>query len=143
MNVTLKNRDVSNGLVLVKEFLRRGLPVPLSYAMGVTVRKLKAVTESMVEERQRIVITHQKMDVEGNPVLTEGGDVTLASPLKFAEDIESLMKQENEVDVHQISLKKLGELKGRDGKAIEPSTEEMEGLLLLHMISEPEEESGE
>ena len=138
MKVTLSNRDISNGLVLVQEFLKRGLPVPLSYAMGMTIRNLKSVAEGMAEERQRIVTEHQKTDAEGNRVLTETGDVVvaLADPFGFAKEIETLLKQTNDVDVHQISLEKLKELKGRDNKVITPSTEEMEGLILLRIISE-------
>ncbi len=136
MRVVLSNRDVSNGLVLVQAFLKRGMPVPLSYAMGVTVRRLKEVTEEMVEERQRIVTAHQTLDSKGERVLDDDGNVVLSDPLKFSEEIETLLKQTNEVDVHQITLDRLEKLKGRDNKVIMPSPEEMEGLLLLKIVSD-------
>ncbi len=41
--VTLSNRDITNGLELVTEFKQRHLPVPLSYAMAVTIRSFKVI----------------------------------------------------------------------------------------------------
>ena len=142
MLVTLSNRDISNGMVLVQEFLKRGLPVPLSYAIGMTIRKLRGITETMAEERQRLVDRFTAKDSEGNRILSDTGDGTLTDTLGFAAEIESLMKQENEVDVYVITLKKLEALKSRDNKPIQPSSEEMEGLLLLQMLDSGEGTEG-
>ncbi len=43
MNVKLRNKDIDSGLILVTEFTKRGLPVPLSFAIAKTIRKLKGV----------------------------------------------------------------------------------------------------
>jgi len=50
------------------------------------------------------------------------------------------MKQETEIDVHQLKFKELENMKDGDGKKIQPSPEELEGLLLLQMLLEPEED---
>ncbi len=146
MQVILSNQDVSEGLILLQEFKKRGLPVALSYAMAKTVRKLKGLAEVISEERQRIVKEHQKVNSKGERILTEEGDVQLDDPLAFAEDIKSLFEEENEVDVHSISLSTIEGLKDREGKGITPSTDEMEGLLLLQMLvndDDSEDDSGE
>ncbi len=146
MQVTLSNRDVLDGLILLQAFKERALPVALSYAMAKTVRKLKGLAEVISEERQRIVKEHQKVNSKGERILTEEGDVQLDDPLAFAEDIKSLFEEENEVDVHSISLSVLEGLKDVKGKSITPSTDEMEGLLLLQMLvddSDSKDDSGE
>jgi len=40
--------------------------------------------------------------------------------------------------VHQVDYEKLTKMKDRDGRLIQPSPQELEGLLLLQMIMEPE-----
>ena len=139
MEVTLKNRDVDQGLVLVSEFVKRGLPVKLSFAIAKTIRKLKEVVEIIEEERRKLVNDHQLLDVDGKRVLDENDNIQFSDPVAFADDFRELMRQENTVDVHQIDYDKLTKMKDKDGKFIHPSTEEMEGLLLLQMIKEPED----
>ena len=139
MLVSLSNRDISNGMVLAQEFLKRGLPVSLSYAIGMTIRKLRGITEQMAEERQRIVEAFTAKDSEGKRILSDTGDGSLTDTLGFAEAIEGLMKEENDVDVHVITLKTLEALKDQDSKPIRPSSEEMEGLLLLQMLDSGDE----
>ena len=141
MLVTLSNRDISNGMALVQEFLKRGLPVPLSYAIGMTIRKLRGITEIMTEERQRIVDRFTEKDSKGERILSDTGEVSLTDALGFAVAIEGLMKEDNEVDVHVITLKTIEALKGQDNKPIRPSSEEMEGLLLLQMLDSGEDET--
>ena len=143
MEVTLKNRDVDQGLVLVSEFVKRGLPVKLSFAIAKTIRKLKEVVEIIEEERRKLVKEHQLLDVDGKRVLDENDNIQFSDPVAFGDDFRELMRQENTVDVHQIDYDKLTKMKDKDGKFIRPSTEEMEGLLLLQMIKEPEEEKEE
>ena len=143
MNVALRNRDIDNGLVLVTEFTKRGLPVPLSFAIAKTIRKLKGVVEVMLEERKKLVDQHALTDVEGKRIEDEQGNVKFASPTAFADDFNELMKQETEVDVHQVDYEKLTKMKDRDGRLIQPSPQELEGLLLLQMIMEPEIEEKE
>lgn len=143
MEVTLKNREIDQGLVLVTEFTKRGLPVPLSFAIAKTIRKLKGIVEIISEERGKLVKEHQLTDIEGKAVSDENGNIQFADPPKFADDFNELMKQENKVDVHQIDYDKLIKMKDKDGKIIQPSPEELEGLLLLQMIAEPEPEEEE
>ena len=143
MEVKLKNREIDQGLGLVKPFLAKGLPVKLSFAIAKTIRRLKDIVEVLIEERKKLVDQHQLTDVEGNAVADEAGNIQFASPSKFADDFNELMKQENEVDVHQIDYEKLTKMKDKDGKIIQPSPEELEGLLLLQMIIEPEPEEKE
>ncbi|KKL25697.1 hypothetical protein LCGC14_2402710 [marine sediment metagenome] len=40
--------------------------------------------------------------------------------------------------MHQVDYEKLTKMKDRDGRLIQPSPQELEGLLLLQMIMEPE-----
>ena len=143
MNVTLRNRDIDNGLILVTEFTKRGLPVPLSFAIAKTIRKLRGVVEVMQEERKKLIDQHALTDVEGKKIEDEEGNVKLMSPTAFAEDFDTLMKQETEVDVHQVNYEKLTKMKDRDGRLIQPSPRELEGLLLLQMIKEEEKEDGD
>ena len=49
MEVILKNREVDQGLILITEFVKRGLPVKLSFAIAKTTRRLKEVIE-VIEE---------------------------------------------------------------------------------------------
>ena len=143
MEVKLRNRDIDAGLVLVTEFTKRGLPVPLSFAIAKTIRKLKGVVEVMLEERKKLVDQHALTDVSGKKIEDEQGNVKFASPTAFADDFNELMKQETEVDVHQIDYEKLTKMKDKDGRIIQPSPTELEGLLLLQMIMEPEIEEKE
>jgi len=143
MKVTLKNREIDQGLVLVSVFVKRELPVKLSFAIAKTIRKLKGIVEVITEERRKLVKKHQLTDVEGKAVADEGGNIQFADLAAFADDFNELMKQENEVDVHQIDYEKLTKMKDKDGKFIHPSPEELEGLLLLQMIAETEEEKEE
>jgi len=138
MNVTLKNKDIDQGLTLVTEFTKRGLPVKLSFAIAKTVRRLKGIIEVLLEERSKLVKEHQLTDVEGKAVADENGNIQFADPPAFADDFNELMKQETEVDVHQVDYEKLTKMKDRDGRLIQPSPQELEGLLLLQMIMEPE-----
>ena len=138
MNVKLRNRDIDVGLILVTEFTKRGLPVPLSFAIAKTIRKLKGVVEVMQEERKKLIEQHALTDGEGKKIEDEEGNVKLTSPTAFAEDFDELMKQETEVDVHQVDYEKLTKMKDKDGRLIQPSPRELEGLLLLQMIKEPE-----
>ncbi len=143
MNVTLKNREIDQGLVLVSVFVKRELPVKLSFAIAKTIRKLKEVVEVITEERRKLVKKHQLTDVEGKTVADENGNIQFADPPAFADDFNELMKQESEVDVHQVDYEKLTKMKDRDGRIIQPSPEELEGLLLLQMVTEPKEEEKE
>jgi hypothetical protein len=140
MEVKLRNRDIDAGLILVTEFTKRGLPVPLSFAIAKTIRRLKSVVEVMMEERKKLVEQHALTDVEGKRIEDEEGNVKFTSPTAFADDFNELMKQESEVDVHQVDYEKLTKMKDRDGRLIQPSPSELEGLLLLQMITEPKEE---
>ena len=139
MDVKLKNREVDQGLALVAAFTKRGLPVKLSFAIAKTIRKLKEVVEVIEEERRKLVEKHQLTDVDGKRVLDENDNIQFSDPVAFGDDFRELMRQENKVDVHQIDYDKLTKMKDKDGKFIHPSTEEMEGLLLLQMIKEPED----
>jgi len=140
MNVTLKNRDIDRGLILLGPFVKRGLPVKLSFAIAKTTRRLKEVIDIIIDERKKLVKKHQLTDVEGNSVVDEAGNIQFARPSEFSDDFDELMKQENTVDVHQIDYEKLTKMKDVDGKIIQPSPEELEGLILLQMIVETEEE---
>ncbi len=139
MEVKLRNRDIDAGLILVTEFTKRGLPVPLSFAIAKTIRRLKGVVEVMMEERKKLVEQHALTDVEGKRIEDEDGGVKFTSPTAFADDFNELMKQESEVDVHQVDYEKLTKMKDRDGRLIQPSPAELEGLILLQMIKEPKE----
>ena len=143
MEVKLRNRDIDAGLILVTEFTKRGLPVPLSFAIAKTIRRLKGVVEVMLEERKKLVEQHALTDVEGKRIEDEDGNVKFSSPTAFADDFNELMKQESEVDVHQVDYEKLTKMKDRDGRLIQPSPAELEGLILLQMITEPKEEEKE
>lgn len=143
MDVKLRNRDIDSGLILVTEFTKRGLPVPLSFAIAKTIRRLKSVIEVMQEERKKLVDEHVLTDVEGKRIEDEEGNVKFTSPTAFADDFNELMKQVTEVDVHQVDYEKLTKMKDRDGRLIQPSPEELEGLILLQMITEPEPEEKE
>ncbi|KKK95103.1 hypothetical protein LCGC14_2676160 [marine sediment metagenome] len=143
MEVTLKNRDIDQGLVLVTDFVKRGLPVKLSFAIAKTTRRLKEVIEVVTDERKKLIEKHQLLDVDGKRTLDEAGNIQFSDPVAFADDFRELMKQENTVDVHQVDYEKLTKMKDMDGKFIRPSPEEMEGLLLLQMIKEPEEDKEE
>jgi hypothetical protein len=140
MEVKLRNRDIDAGLILVTEFTKRGLPVPLSFAIAKTIRRLKGVVEVMMEERKKLVEQHALTDVEGKRIEDEEGNVKFSSPTAFADDFNELMKQVTEIDVHQIDYERLAKMKDKDGKFIHPSPSELEGLLLLQMITEPKEE---
>ena len=143
MEVTLKNRDVDQGLILITEFVKRGLPVKLSFAIAKTTRRLKEVIEVIEEERRKLVENHQLLDVDGKRTLDEDGNIQFSDPAAFGDDFRELMRQENTVDVHQIDYDKLTKMKEKDGKVIRPSPQELEGLLVLQMIKEPEEEKEE
>ena len=140
MYVKLKNRNIDRGLTLLKPFTQRGLPVPLSFAIAKTIRRLKDVVDVIIEERKKLIKKHQLTDLEGNAVVNEKGAIQFASPVAFSNDFDELMVQESEVDVHQVAYEKLTKMKDRDGKIIQPSPEELEGLLLLQMVKEPEVE---
>lgn len=143
MEVKLRNRDIDAGLILVTEFTKRGLPVPLSFAIAKTIRRLKGVVEVMMEERKKLVEQHALTDVEGKRIEDEEGNVKFGSPTAFADDFNELMKQESEVDVHQVDYEKLTKMKDRDGRLIQPSPQELEGLILLQMLKEPKPEEKE
>lgn len=142
MIVILKNRDINVGLILLQEFMQRELPISLSYAMAKTIRKIKGFAETIGEERQKLVVKHQQIDADDRPIHTDDG-VKLEDPTAFISDVEELMNQTNEVDVYQIKLSKLLELKDGKGKVIRPSIQEIDGLLLLSMIDEDKEEEPE
>ena len=143
MEVTLKNKEIDQGLVLVREFVKKSLPVKLSFAVAKTMRKLKGIVEVISEQRQNLIEKHQLTDVEGKVISDEAGNIQFDDPAAFAKDFTELMKQENKVDVHQIDYDKLVKMKDADGKTIQPSPEELEGLLLLQMVNEPEDEEEE
>ena len=46
MEVTLKNREIDQGLVLVREFVKKSLPVKLSFAVAKTMRNSKRRTST-------------------------------------------------------------------------------------------------
>ena len=139
MEVTLKNREIDQGLVLIREFTKKPLPVKLSYAVAKTIRRLKDIVEVVTDERKKLIEKHQLTDVEGKVVTDDVGNIQFDDPTAFAKDFGELMKQENKVDVHQIDYDKLTKMKDGDSKIIQPSPEELEGLILLQMIIEPEE----
>lgn len=143
MEVTLKNHDIDQGLALVTDFVKRGLPVKLSFAIAKTTRRLKEVIEVVTDERRKLIEKHQLLDVDGKRTLDEAGNILFSDPAAFGDDFRELMKQESKVDVHQIDYEKLCKMKDVDGKFIRPSPLEMEGLLLLQMIKEPKEETEE
>ena len=142
MNVTLKNKEIDDGLILIQPFIDRGLPVKVSFAIGKTLRKLKGVIELMTDERKKLVEKHQMLDDDGKRIEEDGG-IKLKSAADFSDDFNELMKAESEVDVHQIDLEELDKMKDRDGKKLLPTPSEMEGLLLLQMIKEKEEKPKE
>ncbi|KKK76742.1 hypothetical protein LCGC14_2860560, partial [marine sediment metagenome] len=135
--------DVDRGLTLLGPFVKRGLPVKLSFAIAKTTRRLKEVIDIIIDERKKLVKKHQLTDVEGNTILDENGNVRLSSPNDFTNDFDELMKQETDVDVYQIDYESLIKMKDKDGKTIQTSPEEMEGLLLLKMVRELEPEKEE
>ncbi len=143
MEAKLRNRDIDRGLTLLGPFAKRGLPIKLSFAIAKTTRRLKEVIEVLIEERKKLVEQHQLTDIEGNAIVDEDGNIKFTSPSKFADDFNELMKQKSTVNVHQIDYEKLTKMKDKDGKIIQPSPEELEGLLLLQMVKEPEEEEKE
>lgn len=144
MYVKLKNREIDSGLVLIKPFAQRGLSVKVSFSVAKTLRRLKDVIEIIQEERKKLIEKHQSTDNDGNRIENEDGSIKLISTAGFSDDYNELMKQETEIDVHQIKFEELEKMKDKDGKKLQPSPEELEGLLLLQMIEdEDEEEQGE
>jgi len=133
MEVTLKNRDIDQGLTLITDFVKRGLPVKLSFAIAKTTRRLKEVLEVVSDERRVLVEKHQLTDVDGKRSLDEDGNIQFSDPATFADEFRELMNQETSVDVHQIDYEKLVKMKDMDGKFIRP----------LQMIAEPKEEKEE
>ena len=140
MHVMLKNREIDRGLTLIKPFTQRGLSVKVSFAIGKTCRRLREVIEVMQEERKKLVEKHQLTDNDGKRTEEKDGSIKLEYPADFSDNINELMKQETEVDVHQLQLEELEMMKDRDGKKLQPTPEEMEGLLLLQMVMEEEDE---
>ena len=140
MHVMLKNREIDRGLTLIKPFTQRGLSIKVSFAIGKTCRRLREVIEVMQEERKKLVEKHQLTDNDGKRIEEKDGSIKLESPADFSDDFNELMKQETEIDVHQVSIEELEKMKDRDGKKLQPTPEEMEGLLLLQMVMEEEEE---
>jgi len=141
MNVTLRNREIDRGLVLIKAFTQRGLPIKVSFAIGKTSRRLRGIQEVMQEERKKLIEKHQATDGEGKRIEDkETGGIKLNSTLDFSDDFDELMKQETEVDVYQLKYEELEKMKDKDGQKMLVTSEEMEGLLLLQMLLEPEEE---
>ena len=142
MNVKLKNRDIEGGLALIASFVvLRGLPIKVSFAIGKTCRRLKEVTEVAAEERQKLVKEHQATDSDGKRIeLKDGKGIKLENPEDFADAIRELGKQETDVDVHRLAFKNLIGMKDSEGKKIIPSPSELEGLMLLQIISEDADE---
>ncbi len=141
MNVKLRNRDIDNGLGLIKTFTEReGISIKVSFAIAKTCRRLREAIEVMQDERKKLIKEHQATDDEGNRILEKGGGVKLVNPSDFSDDFDELMKQETEVDVHQIDFALLEKMKDREGKKIVPTSSELEGLLLLKIIKDEEEE---
>ncbi len=145
MNVMLKNRDIDNGLGLIKTFNEReGISIKVSFAIAKTCRRLREVIEVMQEERKKLITKHQATDDEGNRILVEGGGgIKLTNSADFSDDFDELMKQETEVDVHQIDFDLLEKMKDREGKKVIPTPAELEGLLLLKMIKDEDDEDKE
>ena len=143
MYVTLKNKEIDSGLVLIKPFVQRELSVKVSFAIGKTLRRLKDIVEVIQEERKKLIEKHQSTDNDGKRIETEEGNVKLTSALDFSDDYNELMKQETEVDVHQLEFEELEKMKDREGKKLQPTPEEMEGLLLLQMIVKEDEDEEE
>ena len=143
MYVTLKNREIDSGLALIKPFVQRELSVKVSFAIGKTLRRLKDIIEVVQEERKKLIEKHQATDNEGKRIETEEGNVKLTSTLDFADDYNELMKQETDVDVHQLKFEELEKMKDKGGRKLQPTSEEMEGLLLLQMIVKEEKEEDE
>ncbi len=143
MHVMLKNREIDRGLTLIKPFTQRGLSVKVSFAIGKTCRRLREVIEVMQEERKKLVEKHQLTDNDGKRIEEKDGSIKLENIADFSDDFIELMKQETEVDVHQLQLEELEMMKDRDGKKLQPTPEEMEGLLLLQMIMGEEDKEEE
>jgi len=141
MEVMLKNREIDRGLTLTKQFVQRGLSIKVSFAIGKTLRRLSGVIEVMQEERKRLIERHQATDSDGKRIEDkEIGGIKLNSTLDFADDFEELMKQETEVDVYQLQYEELEKMKDKDGQKMLVTPEEIEGLLMLQMLLEPEKE---
>ena len=143
MKVTLKNNEIDRGLNLLTLFVKRGLTVKVSFAIGKTCRKLREVVDTMNEERKRLLEKHQATDSDGKRIEEKKGGIKLVSNLDFSDDFQELMKQETEVDVHQFKLEELEKMKDDEGKKMLISSEEMEGLILLQMIVEEDKDEEE
>lgn len=139
MYVTLKNKDIDVGLVLIKPFIQREIPIKVSFAIAKTSKRLRDIVELIMEERKKLIIKHQATDNDGNRIEKENGNIKLISPANFSDDFDELMRQETEVDVHQINYEELMKMKDGNGKSMQPSPSELEGLLLLQMIKEEKE----
>lgn len=141
MNVMLRNRDIDSGLELIKTFNEReGISIKVSFAIAKTCRRLREVIEVMQEERKKLIVKHQATDDEGKRISVEGGGIKLVKPEDFSDDFFELMKQETKVDVHQIDFPVLEKMKDREGKKVIPTPAEFEGLLLLKMIKDEEDD---
>ena len=144
MNVKLRNKDIDNGLELIKTFtVREGISIKVSFAIAKTCRRLREAIEVMQEERKKLIKKHQATDDEGNRIIVEGEGIKLTNSADFSDDFDELMRQETEVDVHQIDFSLLEKMKDREGNKVVPTSRELEGLLLLKIIKDEDDEDKE
>jgi hypothetical protein len=87
------------------------LPVKISFEIGRILRRFHEAHELFQEQRNKLLDKHAERDESGRRRAPVNGNILIADPLAFDEDLRQLLDCECEIGVSPVALDRLGDIK--------------------------------
>ena len=102
----LSNEVLVNSVGVLGKLNNMELNIKVSYAIAKNIDKLEKELKVYNDERQKLIEKYSVKDEEGKTKIDENGIINIQEDKvqKWNEDINELIKLENEVDIHCIKL---------------------------------------
>lgn len=134
MKITLKNFELLNTYLSMKELMKYKLPVKPGWNLSKNATTIERLLKTLQETESNLIDMYAEKDADGNAIYVNANSVKLKEEFKkmYSEEYQELMDCENELDLLTIKLDDLIYTKNEKGeqviREIEPS--------ILHSLSQ-------
>lgn len=134
MKITLKNFELLNTYLSMKELMKTKLPVKTGWNLSKNATTIERLLKTLQETEASLIDMYAEKDADGNAIYVNANNVKLKEECKkmYSEEYQELMDCENELDLLTIKLDDLIYTKNEKGeqilREIEPS--------ILHSLSQ-------
>lgn len=134
MKITLKNFELLNTYLNMKELMKTKLPVKTGWNLSKNAITIERLLKTIQEIESNLIDMYAEKDTDGNAIYINANNVKLKEKCKktYNEEYQELMDCENELDLLTIKLEDLIYTKNENGEQIlrelEPS--------ILHSLSQ-------